>query len=314
MAQGADRNGRSTKGEIVAHRVSIGVPVYNGDRYLSEALQSLADQTFSDFEVIVSDNGSTDRTRAIVESFVDRDDRFRYRRQATNRGAAWNFNEVARLATGDYFKWASHDDVHAPGFLARCVDVLDAAPDDVVLCYPRTIMIDAAGSPIGPYQDELDLRSPQPSRRFDAYLRNYTKSNAIFGLHRRDRLMETRLLGNYVSSDLVLLAEIVLNGQVWEIPEELFYRRQHEGMSRLANTTPEEVTHWFDPDKGTDHLMPRSRLFAEDVRAIARASISTGERLRALRSLVTVWGPTYWRTMGGEVKREVQARLRLRGT
>jgi glycosyltransferase involved in cell wall biosynthesis len=294
-------------------RVTVGLPVYNGAQFLGEALASLAEQTYRDFDVIISDNGSTDETEAIARDFAATDARFNYVRQTFNRGAAWNFNEVARLANSEYFKWASHDDLHAPTFLERCVGVLDAAPNDVVLCYPRTIMIDADRRPIGPYEDGLDLRATEPSRRFDAYLRNYSKSNAIFGLHRHDRLMQTRLLGNYVSSDLVLLAEIVLNGRVWEIPEELFYRRQHGGMSRLANTTPGEVTRWFDPDKGTQHLMPRSRLFAEDARAISRAHISNGERLRSLRSLLVVWGPRYWRTVGSEFKRELQARFRLRG-
>lgn len=293
-------------------RVTVGVPVYNGARFLEEALASLAEQTFTDLVVIISDNGSTDETGHIAKGFAESDPRFRYVQQPVNRGAAWNFNEVARLADTEYFKWASHDDLHAPTFLERCVSVLDAAPDDVVLCYPRTIMINADRVPIGVYDDNLDLRSAAPSRRFDRYLRNYSKSNAIFGLHRRDRLMETRLLGNYVSSDLVLLAEIVLSGQVWELPDELFFRREHEGMSRVANTTPEAVTRWFDPAKRTEHLMPRSRLFAEDARAITRAPIPVTEQGRALRSLVAVWGPRYWRTVGSEIKRELQSMLRLR--
>lgn len=296
----------------MGHRVSVGVPVYNGERYLDEALESLAAQTYTDFDVVISDNASTDATEQICRSYVERDDRFQYHRQPVNRGAAWNFNEVAHLATSEYFKWASHDDLHAPTFLERCVEVLDAAPDDVVLCYPKTIMIDAEQRQIGGFDDGLDLRSVQPSERFDAYLRNYRKSNAIFGLLRRKRLMKTRLLGNYVSSDLVLLGEIVLNGQVWELPDELFYRRQHEGMSRVANTTPEEVTRWFDPEKRTDHLMPRSRLFAEGALAVLRAPIPAGERARSMRSLVAVWGTRDWRVMGGEVKRELKARLRPR--
>ena len=135
----------------------------------------------------------------------------------------------------------------------------------------------------------------------------------MFGLHRLDRLRQTRLHGNYVSADIVLLAEIVLNGQVWEIPERLFYRRYHEEMSLRANVTPAEITTWFDPAKATAHVMPRTRLSTEHIRAISRAPISVDERARCLWSFVSVWGSRHWRTVGGEVKRELGALVRQRG-
>ena len=125
-------------------RVSIGLPVYNGENYLTSAIETLLAQTFTDFELIISDNCSTDRTQDICRSFCDRDARIRYVRQAKNLGAVRNFNLVFHYARGEYFKWAAHDDVCAPAFLQRCVERLDANPS-VVWCYPRSDKIGPDG-------------------------------------------------------------------------------------------------------------------------------------------------------------------------
>ena len=295
----------STSGSLV----SIGVPVYNGERYLADALTAIADQTYPDFEVIISDNASTDRTQEICEEFTRSDDRFRVVRHEENLGASPNFNYVVHEAKGPYFKWATDDDLIAPTFLETCVAALDAAPTDVALVYPKTILIDEDGNELQPYDDNLDLRAERPSDRFRRYLENYELSNAVHGVHRLDALRQTRLLGAYHSSDLVLLAEIVLGGQIWELPEPLFYRRWHEGMSRIANVTDEEVNAWFDTKKMVGHPMPRTRLFIEDARSIAAASIPPVERARSMLALGAVWGPLHWRTVGGEFKRELMALL-----
>jgi glycosyltransferase involved in cell wall biosynthesis len=285
------------------------MPVYNGEPYIQGAFESLAAQTFDDYEIIVSDNASSDATEEICRAAAAGDSRIRYIRQPVNRGASPNFNEVVRLATGELFKWATHDDVLDPVFLERCVETLKAAPAEVVLCYPKTILIDADGKELGPYEDLLDLREERPSARFETYLRNYELSNPVFGLHRLEPLLKTRLLGNYHSSDLVLLTEIALRGQIWEIPEPLFFRRWHEGMSRQANVSDSEVTQWFDPDRSGGHVMPRTRLYAENLRAIANAPMSSGEKLRSTRALFGVWSPRYWRVVGGEWKRELFSAL-----
>src|SRR5262245_57216615 len=92
-------------------RVSIGLPVYNGAKYLAEAIDSLLEQTFSDFELIISDNGSTDATPAICEEYAAKDGRIRFLRQEINRGLAWNWNCVLEESRGAYFKWAACDDL-----------------------------------------------------------------------------------------------------------------------------------------------------------------------------------------------------------
>src|SRR5690242_6344650 len=98
-------------------KVSIGLPVYNGERFLAEAIDSVLAQTFTDFELIISDNASTDRTPEICKAYAEKDSRIRYYRNEENQGASWNFNRVFELSRGMCFQWLAHDDYIAPGFL-----------------------------------------------------------------------------------------------------------------------------------------------------------------------------------------------------
>lgn len=292
--------------------VSIGMPVYNGEQFIERALDAILSQTYEDFELVISDNGSTDATRSICERYAEADQRIRYLPQPENRGAAWNFNEVVHQARGRYFKWATDDDLIEPTFMATCVEALEGSTDEVVLVYPKTILIDADDEPITAYDDNLDIRSPRPADRFRTYLENYELSNAVHGLHRIDALRRTRLLGAYHSSDLVLLSEIVFEGQIWELPEPLFKRRWHDGMSRVANVTDSEVTEWFDPNIEDARIMPRTRLFGENLKSIARSSLSLGQKIACVWTLFRVWVPRYWRVVGGEFKRELKKLFRRR--
>jgi len=121
-------------------KVSIGLPVYNGERFLAETIESVLAQTFTDFELIISDNGSSDHTKEICLEYVLRDQRIRCVRSEVNRGASWNYRRVFELSQGKYFRWAPADDLFAPESLAECITTLDANPD-AVLCYPKTLLI-----------------------------------------------------------------------------------------------------------------------------------------------------------------------------
>src|SRR5437867_8743488 len=143
-----------TMGSNYTPRVNIGMPVYNGERFLEEAIDSMLNQSFKDFELIISDNASTDRTQEICRAYLARDRRIRYFQNQTNLGATANFNRVFELSSGEYFKLANADDLSAPDLLAKCVAVLDAHPE-VVLCYPKTTIIDENGDMIRQYEDNL---------------------------------------------------------------------------------------------------------------------------------------------------------------
>lgn len=291
--------------------VSIGLPVYNGEDYIESAIDSILSQTFTDFELIISDNASTDATESICRQYARDDSRIRYVRTPDNRGAMWNFNEVFRHATGKYYKPASHDDLHAPQFLGRCLDVFREAPSSVVLVYPQTLLIDSRGEAIEEYEDRLDLRGVVPSDRLRRYLRNVRLINAQFGLHRRVAYASTRRLQNFVSADTILMAELALRGEIWELPERLFYRRDHAGRSEHAHDSYEDLLHWYDPAQDRRFWGRRSTLFIELFKAIARSPLPVAERLRCLRVALEEWGPRYGRVVGGELKRSI---LDLLGT
>src|SRR5215469_6919606 len=106
-------------------KVSIGMPVYNGANYLRSSVPSLLAQDYEDFELLISDNASTDETESICRELAESDGRIRYFRNERNVGAAQNYNKVFRLASGTFFKWAAHDDECHPTMLRRCVEVLE---------------------------------------------------------------------------------------------------------------------------------------------------------------------------------------------
>jgi len=232
-------------------RVSIGMPVYNGEKYLSTAVDSLLAQTFEDFELVISDNASTDRTEEMCRDYAARDPRIRYFREESNRGVAWNFCHVVGLSRGEYFKWAAHDDVCEPTFLARCVDVLDRHPD-VVWCHPQTAYVDARGRRMtGPGEGVVSFavapgrpaekvagigggdpsqptrESASPHRRFRAVLLGPGEVHDVYGLIRMSAMRQTGLERPFHGSDKVFIAELSLLGRFVEVREVLFYSRRH---------------------------------------------------------------------------------------
>ncbi len=270
--------------------VSIGLPVYNGERFLRRALLSLANQTFEDFEILISDNGSTDRTAEICLEYESRDSRVRYTRHDRNRGAAWNYNFTVGEATGRFFKWAAHDDECAPTFLARCLEAFEDAGDSTVLCYPRTVFIDEQGGVFAKFMDNLSLESGKPHQRLYRLLRVISRCNPVFGLIRTEALNGTSLIGSYIGADKVMLAELGLMGKFREVPEYLFLRRMHAGISTEAAANERELLAWFDPDKrGLWSRCTGLRLGLEYVGAVGRANLTAEQRRACYRALCRGW-------------------------
>jgi glycosyltransferase involved in cell wall biosynthesis len=262
-----------------APRLSIGLPVYNGEEFLAQAFESLLGQTFSDFRLLVSDNASTDGTEDICRSYARRDPRIVYERAAENRGAAWNFNHVVHLADTEYFKWAAHDDRCAPEFLTRCIDVLDHDPR-VVLCYTKSHIIDRQGNVIAEYRNRIDASAATPYVRFRNVLTHLVLCHMQFGVLRLAVLRRTGLHGAYPTSDRVLLAELALHGAFHEIDAPLFFRRDHPGRIARASRDGAELAASFDPKRSGGILSLRSMRFVHHVGTIARAPIPLEQKLR----------------------------------
>mgnify|MGYP005842870525 CR=1 FL=1 len=262
-------------------RVSIGLPVYNGEKLLAITLDNILNQTFEDFELIISDNTSTDRTQEICESYAARDQRIRYYRSTQNKGAGWNFNRVFELATGEYFKWAAHDDLCAPTMIEKCVEVLDRDLS-VVLCYSWTRLIALDGADLGDYEfnGKYTASSSDPHMRFWDIVIPYHWCFQIFGLIRTHALRQTAGMGSYLSADRVLLAHLSLMGRFYEIPETLFFSRRYPEQSGTMMVRPLAYMNWYNPGNYNRLLLPHWQEYHEYFRSVTAVPLDTYNRRR----------------------------------
>ena len=256
--------------------------MYNGERYLRVAVDSILNQTLRDLELVICDNASTDGTEAICREYAARDPRVRYFRNPSNIGGASNFRRVFELAQARYFKWIAADDYCAPEFLDRCKRVLDDSPDTVV-CTTKANMIDQDGQIISRYAERQDLPQLRASDRMIAALAQDSWCIAVYGLMRTEVLRRTAVMGSYSGSDVVLLAEISLYGYFSEVPEYLQFRRYHPG-AYSHNVTLDKVREFYAPWKrrSVSFLFRTWRHLFEHVRAIGRAPLPIAERIRLL--------------------------------
>jgi len=260
-------------------RVSIGIPVYNGEKYLSKALDSILAQTFTDLEVIISDNASADKTEGISRSYTAKDSRVRYLRNDANKGAAYNFNRVFELSKGEYFKWAAHDDVIAPDLIEKCVRVLQ---DDgsVVLCHSRVKIINERGEETGESPVRLIKEGSQkPNKRFGSIILSDRFCHEIFGLIRSGALKKTKLMENFIASDRVLRAKLSLLGRFYEVPQYLFFLRDHSERSVRAMPSHHLRGAWFDTSAKNKTVFPHWRIFGEYFKCIKDSSLKGGEKI-----------------------------------
>lgn len=208
--------------------VTIGLPVYNGETHVAQAIDSLLAQSFTDLQLLISDNASSDGTEQICREYARRDSRVRYVRHSRNLGATFNWNFVAVENRSPFFKWASANDVTPPVMLERSLEAL-RQHSDIILCYGRTILIDERDSVIGTKDDDPEILDSQPSVRFRRVLDELVANNAQSGLIRTSALRRTRMERDYVDGDMVLMAELALLGGFRKLDDVLLYRRMSLG-------------------------------------------------------------------------------------
>ncbi len=256
-------------------RVSIGLAVYNGEEYLEEAIDSILGQTYTDFELIISDNASTDKTEEICRRYAAQDGRILYHRNKTNIGGANNENQTFKMSRGEYFRWAAHDDVCDPHLIEKCVAILDQN-QEVVLCYSQIITIDEKGNQTGKISRN-NADSTKPYERFATIAISRDFCEETYGLMRSDVLRKTRLQQNYTASDRTLLCELSLYGQFYEVPETLFFKRFHaknvykDWRTRMA---------WFDNNYKGKIVLPFWMQLFDYFMTIHRAAPTRYDRLR----------------------------------
>jgi glycosyltransferase involved in cell wall biosynthesis len=232
-------------------KLSIGLPVYNAEKFLPLALDHFLAQTFENFEIVISDNASTDCTPQICREYANRDARIRYFRNQTNLGAIANFNRTFELSAAPLFKWAAHDDLHCGSYLESCVRLLDEDPL-VILAHSGTVFIGDDGQEF-PLKIDTDTYvdpktgarqqpdsptigdSPIAVERFRQVLSRARWGTHMFGVIRREALRRTQLLPNFAGSDRAMLAELALLGRFRSVPDRLFLKRFHADASWALN-------------------------------------------------------------------------------
>ena len=264
-------------------RLHIGVPVYNGERYLRRTVESLLSQTFGDFELAIADNASTDRTEEIARQLAAADPRVSYHRHPRNLGIAGNYNFLFGLARGEYFKWASHDDPCEPLFLERCVAVLDRDPG-VVLAYPRARFVDEAERPLEIHDPGFALDFEPPAERLRYTIAANHWVNAILGVIRRETLARTRLLPRYPGGDYVLLGQLCLLGRFVEVPEALLLRRIHPDSSSQLAADPQRVFQYVTARGGI--ALPAWLRLRDHARSILASELGWRDKLSLLGTLL----------------------------
>ncbi|HKE92693.1 MAG TPA: glycosyltransferase [Povalibacter sp.] len=273
-------------------KVIIGLPVYNGQKYVGPAIESHLAQSFTDFELVISDNGSTDATPEICAGYASRDKRVTYLRSPVNRGILWNHRRVMEAITSprQYFRWAGGDDILEPDLLEAMVNVLDSRPE-VEAVMPNTRNIDSEGVIIGSMDRALDLQSPDVFERAHKILVANYQHVVAYGLLRAATLKQMRTQPDYVGWDPVFIWELALRGQIVQLTGPALLRRFHPGsISRVK--TVKEMRKWVEPNaRGAGMSFPNWTWAYERTRALWACPLPTRERLRIGKFLAryTLW-------------------------
>lgn len=266
-------------------RVGLGMPVYNGEDYLAEAIDSVLAQTFDDFELTICDNASTDGTEEICRHYVGVDDRVRYVRNRWNIGGGPNNNRAFELSRGELYRIANHDDVLEPSLIEKCVGLLDGTPEAVAV-YPSTVDINEVSERVGRLDPQPRFASPDPAVRIWEALRFDIEPMAIFGVLRTDVVRQTGLLAATPSADRIWLAELLMHGPFIELEEPLFLHREHPERSTRSAGRGHASMAWWDPTSVRTFAFPYWRMIRNLARAINRSPLSRQERWEARKILI----------------------------
>src|SRR5690349_640632 len=296
-------------------RLSIGLPVYNGERYIGYTLDSICRQTFRDFELIICDNASTDGTERLCLEYAAQDARIKYFRNASNIGANQNWYRVLDLASADYFASVAHDDIYEPDYMRRCIEVLEGDPATVV-CYSKTKIIDATGAVTGIIGEEVDTTSHE---RLYQVIHNEHMCIQLYGVMRTSALRRTKVFVGYYGCDRNTLAELALLGKLRETPEYLFLHRVHSEALGAGIVYGKTTADLMTIDPGTDwrtaSMNGRNNaiILRNYFSSVARLVQSRADRVRCYASLGRLLHEQFLERLEGRLRRLAYRLRRLAG-
>ncbi len=290
--------------------VSIGLPVYNGENFIRQAIESVLSQSYNNLELVISDNGSIDGTPEICRSFAEKDKRIRVHTFDRNCGASRNYNKTFELSTGKYFRWLAHDDMLAPGSLESAVEVLESDPS-VILCGSAKRNLNADNEEIDTVNFKgLHLADENPVERYRLLLRHFSRTFTeadmiLTSLIRREVLKDTILIANYTSADFTLLADLILKGKFKVLEHPYYLRRIHHGIStsvynnnpseagkidpknKIKHKSHAEIAKWYDPN-GKIRRIPHITWLKELLNSIEKNHFPKEEK-NQLKRLTWQW-------------------------
>lgn len=293
--------------------VSVGIPVQNGDNYISKAIESILDQTFKDLEIIICDNASTDNTEKICQYYKHLEKRIKYIRNERNIGAGPNFNLAFKMSRGKYFKWLAHDDICSKDYIEKCYKILNKN-SKIVLCHSLIDFIDAYGNRIiRDYRlpKSQNINSSNVNKRFKSLISLEHFCNDIFGLIKRSELEKTKLFKSFIGSDRLLLAELSLKGKFFRIPEVLFFSRDHSKRS-IKFLPLHKRNQWWDTRLNSKIQLPHIRILLEYLLLLKNKGLNISDRLKCLNEII-FWIRDYWHPLAKDIEHTYIAMLDKRG-
>lgn len=265
-------------------RVSFGLAVRNGEQFIRRAIDSLLSQTFEDFDVVVSDNASTDGTSSICQEYANRDGRIRYFRNVEDLGQIVNVNRVFQLSRGEYFRWIGTDDWLEPGYAARCVEVLDSHSEAIAVTTYFTIT-DSGGNQVYRPFDGPFVEAATPHERFARMLWFFHAGDALwdplYAMIRRETLERTALIRMIANADWLLAAELSLLGRFRNVPECLAHRnKNYEIFDNRA-----ELLRRYHPTRFAEIESSTLRLVRILIPIVREARLTTPQNLHCFRAI-----------------------------
>ena len=281
--------------------VSIGIPVYNGERSIKQALDALRAQTYDNLELVISDNASTDKTREICLEYAAKDRRIRYFRNPVNIGLFENFRRVVTLATGEYFMWAAADDLKPPTAVEHCVQAI-LRNDRAVTAHGIILVRTADGKESAEYPNEIPLADTSAAVRIRNFTYGLRHHAMLYCLHRRAALLQARL-GDHLGPDYLLCLQMCFLGPIEYTPVPVIIyeeRRRHPSTNLMYDEVPMTL----------GHLVTANRVYRRKCWTVlllgcyylaTTGQVPWSERWRAIGAHVTAFGSLYRSRFAREV-------------
>lgn len=264
-------------------KLTVGMPTYNAERHIAEAIESMLAQSYRDFELLISDNASTDRTEDICRHYQRSDSRITYVRQLQNLGATENYNFVFRESNSELFKWASSNDYCTEKTLENCINEIDKDPL-VVLCYPPAKLFEKSLEDARDYEDNMVTVADSSVTRFFHVVDNMALNNVMNGVTKSDALRRTPLIKEFPYADRNMVAELALIGKIVSASDCYFYRRMDAESATKLKSGADLLAH-FDPRLKRPISFANWRVFSGYLSSLIRCKIGAASLLGTVPKL-----------------------------